>query len=100
HPLFADRSQPALRVRPVPTRDAAHIDWVSDERARATTISIHDVAGRQVRVYALPRSIRSGAMTWDLRDQRGRRVPAGVYFVWLSDDRGRREAMERVPILQ
>jgi flagellar hook assembly protein FlgD len=44
--------------------------------------SIVDLAGRAVRALA-DRSAAPGVTTleWDLRDNRGARVPAGVYFV-------------------
>jgi len=43
-----------------------------------STLQILDVTGRRVRELCLP---DVGAATWDGRDQNGRRLPAGAYFI-------------------
>jgi hypothetical protein len=54
-------------------------------RAGATQTQVFDIAGRVVRV------LESGwhaagvvALVWDLNDERGERVPTGVYFIFAS----------------
>jgi hypothetical protein len=70
---------PGLRAWPNPARqDVVHIAR-SDHRALAT-VTIHDVAGRQIRVLRAPGS----AVVWDTRDDAGRLLPAGIYFVRVS----------------
>jgi len=50
-------------------------------------LTVHDVSGRLVRrLEAGPRSVGRHDARWDGTDVRGRRVPAGVYFVRLSAD--------------
>jgi len=53
--------------------------------ASDVTITVHDVSGREVRGIRL-RGLGAGAHTqvWDGRDDRGRPVPAGVYFLRVS----------------
>jgi len=42
-------------------------------------VSVFDASGRRVR------ALGAGVSTWDLKDEGGRRVPAGVY--WLAASR-------------
>lgn len=49
------------------------------------TLDIHDVSGARVRRLQLP---DSGMLEWDLRDDRGRRLVPGLYFVRLTWDQG------------
>ncbi len=51
-------------------------------------ISVHDVTGRRVRqLYAGEWSAGVYHCEWDLRDEGGRRVPAGTYFLRATHDR-------------
>ena len=57
---------------------------ISYELASAgpVAITVHDVSGRLVRrIESGSRSAGAQAVTWDGTDDRGRAVPAGVYFV-------------------
>lgn len=53
---------------------------------RATTLLIHDVAGRRIR--SLPVSGGAVAVPWDGRTDGGRPAAAGVYFVRTADGAG------------
>ncbi len=49
------------------------------------TVRVHDVAGRALRTLfraALPAGVHE--LTWDARDDRGARLPAGTYFVRVT----------------
>jgi hypothetical protein len=87
-----------LRCLPNPSRHQAVISFQlpTQGRVRAT---IHDVAGRQVRVLC-DRSLAVGAheLPWDGRDDGGTRVAAGVYPVRVSTAVG--TAIGRLLILQ
>lgn len=52
-------------------------------------VRIHDINGRQVRSFSAEATV-SGPETlaWDGRDNLGRLVPAGLYLVRVSSDRG------------
>jgi hypothetical protein len=51
-------------------------------------ISVHDVTGRRIRqLYAGEWSAGIYHCEWDLRDEGGRRVPAGTYFLRATHDR-------------
>jgi parallel beta helix pectate lyase-like protein/dockerin type I repeat protein len=55
---------------------------IAAAEAGAARVMVLDPAGRRVRVLldgAVPTGVRS--LTWDLRDQHGRRVRAGVYLI-------------------
>lgn len=65
-------------------------DEVSRSRAR---LRVLDVSGRSLLAFDLRSAARSAdlssvaaELTWDLRDARGARVPAGVYFVRLETE--------------
>ncbi len=53
--------------------------------AKPVTLTIHDLHGRQVRVLtASGRTAGRADVAWDLRDDAGRPVAAGIYFVRRS----------------
>ena len=67
-------------ISPNPIRDSA---WISLGRLgeNARSLSIVDPSGRAVRSFFLDGAER---LFWDRRDDRGRVVPAGVYFVTVD----------------
>lgn len=69
---------------PNPFGSGTRIDLALPE-ASDVTLAVHDVSGREVRGIRL-RGLGAGAHTqvWDGRDDRGRPVPAGVYFLRVS----------------
>lgn len=74
---------------PNPTTGGAALalELPEDTRASAT---VYDVAGRVVRRLFGDRALMAGrhALAWDGRDQAGRQVAAGVYYVQVSTPRG------------
>src|SRR5215831_11427648 len=46
-------------------------------------LAIYNLAGRRVRTWGVA---GSRELTWDLRDERGATVPAGIYWARLSED--------------
>ncbi|MCA9758533.1 MAG: hypothetical protein KDA27_22240 [Candidatus Eisenbacteria bacterium] len=62
-------------VYPQPATSAAHVDLRSPALAEEDLV-VTDVLGRRVRTL----HAGSPERTWDLRDERGLRVPGGVYF--------------------
>jgi hypothetical protein len=70
-----------LRLTPNPARGAVRFDWsASDADAAPERIEILDPAGRRVRRLAPTGAPGARSARWDLEDERGRRVPAGVYL--------------------
>ncbi|MBE9491601.1 MAG: hypothetical protein IMY70_01840, partial [Bacteroidetes bacterium] len=53
-------------------------------RAEDIELNIFDVGGRHIRTL-LSGDLCSGALTWDGRDNEGKEVNAGVYFVKIKD---------------
>ncbi|NOZ57425.1 MAG: T9SS type A sorting domain-containing protein, partial [Calditrichaeota bacterium] len=58
--------------------------------AKPVTLRILNAVGQVVRIYEFA-SLSAGyhEVVWDARDQAGREVPSGVYFVRIETDRGR-----------
>jgi subtilisin family serine protease len=83
---LATATEALLRVVPQPVRGAADIRYriVQDPVARLT---VFDVRGAVVRVLGDVRG--TGALKWDGRDQVGRPLPGGVYFVELRGENER-----------
>jgi len=85
-------STPIFDLRPPvpnPARQMARFDFASPGDG-TVTLTILDLAGRRVRT--LVRSARGGngsGATWDLRDDLGRSVPAGLYLARLARSDGR-----------
>jgi hypothetical protein len=71
-----------LRVSPNPTRGAALITARSAPGAARAALSIHDAAGRLVRMLDSPAGATD--FRWDGRAANGRPVTAGVYFLRLE----------------
>lgn len=71
---------PALALAPNPARSAAFIR-LSVPEATAARVAIYDAAGREVRDLTVNVEAGSTLVPWDLRDQEGRRLAAGAYFV-------------------
>lgn len=80
---------PPLRAGPNPFRGA--LDVVTGSPGR---IAVHDPAGRIVRSL----EPRDGRARWDGRDEAGREVPPGLYFVrWSGSERTRTVRVVRLP---
>ncbi len=73
-------------IRPNPLRNETTID-LDLPAAWSGSVSIHDLAGRRVRTLATG-SLAAGErpLAWDGRDDAGRPVEAGVFWVRLSED--------------
>lgn len=84
--LYTTLPQPAAMLAPTPNPTASRtaIDFALREPG-AFTLSVFDVAGRPVRTL-LEESRQGGVYRteWDVRDDAGRRVPGGIYFVALE----------------
>ncbi len=79
---------PSLGVAPMPAAGPVAIDWFAPEPGLAV-LRVADVQGRHIALlYAEPQVGGAHTMTWDLMDERGRRVPAGVYFLRLDTEAG------------
>jgi hypothetical protein len=77
---------PTLALAPQrnPSRVPAFFTWQADPRAIGLrqAVRIHDLGGRAVRTIELGTGA-GGILTWDGRDDDGRRLPAGLYLVRL-----------------
>jgi hypothetical protein len=78
----------ALRVRPNPSRRGNTEFLYAVTSAQSVTLQVCDVSGRILRrlVVGSP-SQRVGSVAWDGRDDQGRDVAAGTYFVRLVSGR-------------
>ncbi len=82
-PAWELRTMPAL-ASPDPFREKTTVRLVLAEPARAR-LAVYDVTGRRVRVLVdAPLPEGDHAMVWDGRDEAGRRVGRGTYFVKLE----------------
>jgi len=72
--------------RPNPSFGAVSFRWtVPGELANApTSLTIHDLAGRLVRMWELPGGAVSRGVSWDGRTDAGREAPAGFYVARLA----------------
>lgn len=71
-------------IQPNPGRNGTAIEFAAKDPATAVQIQVFDVAGRRVRVVfsgEAPRGVNR--VSWDGRDDEGRDVATGVYFVQL-----------------
>lgn len=75
-------SRPSLRVYPNPFREKA---WVSANVPGR--LKVYDALGRLVREFP-KETAKPGPLVWDGRDERGRKLPGGVYFLRFEHGTG------------
>jgi flagellar hook assembly protein FlgD len=69
------------------------------EQPSHASLAVYDIAGRCVRtLFSGPGAVGSHVTTWDGSDDRGGRVPAGVYLVRL--DAGGQVATRKISLLR
>jgi 3',5'-cyclic AMP phosphodiesterase CpdA len=85
----------AGKPRPNPSKNESDIPFTLDRESKVT-VTIHDVAGRLVRVLDSPGPMGPGpgSLRWDGRDSRGLSTATGLYF--LSIRSGSRTVHERL----
>jgi hypothetical protein len=79
-----------MDVKGNPVHDSVEFEFATGNGP--PVISIHDVAGRTVRVFTPPRS--TGSVIWDGTNDGGRAVAAGTYFVRVHA--GERDETSRI----
>jgi len=94
---------PLLDLRPAvpnPARQRTRLDFSSSPGDGVVTLTIHDVSGRIVRTLVKNGRGGDGAgAVWDLRDEQGRLVPAGLYLARLVRKDGS-ASVRRVTVLR
>ena len=72
------------RPSPNPARLAATLRFASPRETRVS-LALYDAGGRRIRPLASYRQTAGEhAIAWDLRDDEGRTVGAGIYFLRLE----------------
>jgi subtilisin family serine protease len=82
---------PKLSVSPNPSHDVSVIRFAAGSLGTVLDAGVFDVSGRRIRGLPL-QSARSGQIEWDGRDENGRAVPSGIYWVKLQTLNGDRSA--------
>jgi len=97
-PPRREGGSPAIVTRVEPGRLPVSLEWhapeIVGEAGRA--IEVFDVSGRRLRRFALGAG-EDGVLSWDGRDESGRRLPAGLYFARLTG--GSLRAQARVVLI-
>ncbi|NNE42578.1 MAG: hypothetical protein HKN12_00070, partial [Gemmatimonadetes bacterium] len=88
---------PGLAVTPNPMRSLARIQ-AERPGTPITQARIHDVTGTVVR-HLTAEAARGGTVMWDGRDEHGRSLPSGVYFVRARNTEGQ-ELSSKVTLLR
>lgn len=87
---------------PNPVRANTVIEYRSNANGGVQSAEVFDVTGRRVRTLrpsgASSADAQTGLIQWDGRSDRGRRVPAGVYFVRATD--GESTSQRRVNVVR
>ncbi|MBE0432542.1 T9SS type A sorting domain-containing protein [candidate division WOR-3 bacterium] len=76
----------SLQVTPNPFTKLTTVSFGIEQSAERRELKIYDAAGRMVRdfSYAMPHAPCAMQVAWDGRDDNGRSLSSGVYFVRLS----------------
>jgi hypothetical protein len=86
--LFDSEGTVFFGIAPNPFKHHSQISYQLVRAARVS-LSVYDVSGRLVKSLSTGDEMREPGyytVAWDSRDDQGRRVPAGVYFVRFSAD--------------
>ncbi len=94
-PARTEPGRAAILVRPSPARTGAAISVQLAARSEGE-VSLFDAGGRLVRAWPVSRGASS--ITWNGTDDRGRRLPAAVYFIRLETQAG--SATHQLVLLQ
>jgi hypothetical protein len=86
-----------LHAVPNPVREGSTVLFYRVPVAGKIEVTIHDVHGRVVRRLLERSTETSGTLAWDLRQDGGTRVGAGVYFAKLRSAEG--EKVTRITVL-
>ncbi len=79
----------SLQVTPNPFRNRLNIKYTrldTGAKAQKINLKIYDVSGRVVRQWDYETIKQSDYVVWDTKDNTGRKVPAGVYFVHIETE--------------
>ena len=88
-PQAGFESAPAISCRPVPSRGSVSILYRTEQPGERVRVDVYDVRGRSVRRLVAGRSeAGSHSIPWDGKDDSGREVPQGIYFVALAGETG------------
>ena len=90
-----------LSVSPSIARRTLRLRWSAPKSGIIGTCQIVSVTGRVVRRFEMRLSghAEKGSLAWNLRDDRGATIPAGIYFVQLDLGAGMR-ATQRIAIIR
>lgn len=74
---------PGLTVYPNPSRGITNISFGTEQKAKSMELKIYDVSGTIVKVFNLASGflLSASAVSWDGKDENGRRVANGIYFI-------------------
>ncbi len=90
----------SMSVGPNPVRDRTSIDFALPGYGRVD-LRVYDVQGRCLRTLAERQVTEPGQhrLVWDGRDDQGRRLASGIYYVRLQVN-GRDRASSKVVVLK
>jgi hypothetical protein len=87
-PRGSGRPHAAIACSPNPFRDGTVIEVsapaIRDHTEGRVSLAIHDTAGRLVKSFDIAREAER--FTWDGRDEAGRDLPSGVYFLSVTPE--------------
>ncbi|UCG92789.1 MAG: T9SS type A sorting domain-containing protein, partial [candidate division WOR-3 bacterium] len=85
----SDVITPKLALYPNPFSSKIDIRYQITDNSQKISLKIFDIAGRLVRQFDDKTIRQSNHITWDAKDNSGRRVSSGVYFVRLDGENHR-----------
>jgi hypothetical protein len=81
--------EPSLALGQNPFKDRLYITYVTNAHREATHLRIYDAVGRLVTDLSPQLSVmdQTSSITWNGRNERGKRLANGVYFVQLETEK-------------
>jgi hypothetical protein len=82
------RSEISIAASPNPFTTVTRVKVLGTSKGETRDLCIYDISGRRMRSFSLaPSNLQlTSAVKWDGRDERGKRVPPGVYLLKLESN--------------
>ncbi|MBI4722084.1 MAG: T9SS type A sorting domain-containing protein [Candidatus Stahlbacteria bacterium] len=73
-----------FQIYPNPFTTVTSVKWSGVSKGQKISAQIYDLGGRLVKTLVTNYSLLTTAVVWDGKDNKGKSVPSGIYFVKLS----------------
>ena len=85
-----------ILIYPNPVKPSYEGNLTISQLEGQSRVKIINVAGKVM----CEGSSLSGTFTWNLRDYNNKKVPSGIYIIFITDENGKRKASGKVTVIR